>query len=103
MSRCLWRSHLDQLASICERLELNSHLLKQKSIELSVGQQQRVAAARALIGQPQLIIADEPTTALDVTVQAQILSLLKNLTTELRVFVGVNSSRGRVGYIMYSC
>lgn len=55
--------------------------------ELSGGMRQRVVIAMALACQPQLIIADEPTTALDVTIQAQILDLLRNLKSKINASI----------------
>jgi putative ABC transport system ATP-binding protein len=58
-------------------LGLGPELLARKATELSVGQQQRVAAARALIGRPELVIADEPTSALDADTRALFIDLLR--------------------------
>ncbi len=56
-------------------------LLDRRVTELSIGQQQRVAAARALIGRPELVIADEPTSSLDADARAGFIDLLMNECT----------------------
>jgi putative ABC transport system ATP-binding protein len=61
---------------LLSRLSLEAGLFDRRADALSIGQQQRVAAARALIGQPQLVIADEPTSALDAANREAFLELL---------------------------
>ncbi|UTW06501.1 ABC transporter ATP-binding protein [Pseudomonas benzenivorans] len=63
-------------AALLEHLGLQTELLERRADQLSIGQQQRVAAARALIGQPELVIADEPTSALDHDARESFLQLL---------------------------
>jgi len=62
--------------ALLERVGLGAALWARSASQLSVGQQQRVAAARALIGQPELVIADEPTSALDAALRDSFMALL---------------------------
>ena len=94
------RAARDEVVAMLERVGLKALHLNRFAHQFSGGQRQRIGIARALIVKPEFVVCDEPVSALDVSIQAQILELLETLKQEFRLtflFIGHNLSV--VGYV----
>ena len=82
--RAFPKAHVDQALYYLDRVGLSDHINK-RADELSGGQRQRVGIARALMQRPKLLLLDEPTSALDPKISREVMGLIRDIATELRV------------------
>ncbi len=90
----------ENILKLIRAVGLREEHLDRKPHQFSGGQRQRVAIARALVTQPKLVVLDEPTSALDISVQAQVINLLKSLQKEFGLtYLFISHNMGVVKYL----
>jgi ABC-type glutathione transport system ATPase component len=90
----------ERLVELVQSVGLRAEHLNRRPHQFSGGQRQRIAIARALITEPRLLVLDEPTSALDVSVQAQVINLLKKLQRDRGLtYLFISHNMGVVKYL----
>jgi oligopeptide/dipeptide ABC transporter ATP-binding protein len=94
------KTRQELVANILEKVGLTPHAMHRYPHEFSGGQRQRIGIARSLVLNPKLIIGDEPVSALDVSIQAQVINLLQDLQEELKLtYIMISHDLGVIRHI----